>query len=160
MTIKGFKFLTPWGTTEGRSTSDQPCKRGQKEATVYILPRPDQKWGDWMTHPEPPDEPDGEDCGYGTFHIMKLPDARYAPNSWHIWYAEIDVVMGESDQKARGVSIRLRRIRPEVFARMIRLGWCRGAYLTGANLTRADLRGADLTGANLTGAIGYKPNAT
>lgn len=35
MTVKGFKFLTPWGTMEGRSTGDQRYADSQYNMAEY-----------------------------------------------------------------------------------------------------------------------------
>jgi len=152
----GWKFLTPWGSTEGYDTLGIARKRGQTAATYYELPRPGQKWSEWQVHPQP-DAPDGEDCGRGRWHVMKRLDARYAPKSWWPWFAEYRGVIGESEEKAGVSELRLRRVRPEVFWRIARLGHLcganlRGAALRDANLRGANLRGADLRDANLRGA--------
>ena len=149
----GIKFLTPWGTTE-------------QHYTEYALPAPTKKWGAWMEHPAPA-RPDGDDCGPGRYHVMKTLSAQYAPIIWWPWWVEYEEIVGESAEKVGVARLRLRRIRPAVFHRMIRFGWCKDANLTGVNLTGANLRGANLEGANLRGAnltranlygaFGYKP---
>ena len=157
--MKGWKFLDPTGAT-------YPHRRDGTKEMVYLLPRPGQKWGDWMRHPNPA-EPDGRTCGPGRFHIMRRLDALYAPPQWYPWFAEIRGVLGADEVKASGTEIRLRRVPPRVFWRIIRLGWCagndlreaplggadlHGANLSGTDLSDADLRYADLTHANLAGA--------
>jgi hypothetical protein len=144
----GWKFLTPWGTTE-------------QYYTEYPLPAPGKKWGAWLEHPQPA-ATDGNDCGAGRWHVMKRLSAEYAPRNWWPWFAEARGIVGEGAEKFGATAIRLRRVRPAVFARMIRLGWCKGANLyraylrdanlTGANLESANLEGAYLRDANLTGA--------
>ena len=129
----GWKFLTPWGTTE-------------QYYTEYPLPAPGKKWGAWLEHPQPA-ATDGNDCGAGRWHVMKRLSAEYAPRNWWPWFAEARGIVGEGAEKFGATAIRLRRVRPAVFARMIRLGWCKGA-----NLYRAYLRDANLTGANLESA--------
>ena len=158
----GWKFLTPWGTTE-------------QYYTEYPLPAPGKKWGAWLEHPQPA-ATDGNDCGAGRWHVMKRLSAEYAPRNWWPWFAEARGIVGEGAEKFGATAIRLRRVRPAVFARMIRLGWCKGAnlyraylrdanltganlesaYLRDADLTDAYLRDANLTGANLTGADLYR----
>jgi hypothetical protein len=134
--VYGFKFLNALGATEGRDMPGAPHKRGQNPATYYPLPQPGEKWGAMLTHPEP--EFDHADCGSGRFHIMNKLDARYAPANWWPWFARGCGVAGSSDEKTGVVSIQLRRIRPEVFWRMMRLGWCKSANLYGArNLDEA-----------------------
>ena len=134
----GIKFLTPWGTTE-------------QHYTEYTLPQPGEKWGAWMEHPAHA-LPDGNDCGPGRYHVMKALSAQYAPSNWWPWWVEYQSVIGESAEKVGVARLRLRRIRPAVFHRMIRFGWCKDADLTGADLTGANLIRANLTGANLTRA--------
>jgi hypothetical protein len=136
--MNGFKFLTPDGATE---------YDGQR--TIYPLPGPDEKWGPELAHPNPA-EPDGQDCGPGRYHVMKKPTNPYGPRNWWPWYAQSTAAtVGESNDKFSTTALRLRRISPKVWHRIIRLGWCRGADLWDANLRVADLRGADLRGANL-----------
>jgi hypothetical protein len=142
--INGFKFLDPAGSTH----------RNGKE-TVYPLPRPGEKWGPEFIHPDPAD-PDGEDCGPGRWHVMKRPDARYAPNNWWPWYVQsTGTVLGESSEKYSTTALKLRRISPKVWHRIIRLGWCRRSNLYGGNLYWADLKGANLYGADLERANLY-----
>lgn len=132
-----FKFLDASGATyfEGKET-------------VYSLPRPDEKWGPWMEHPTP-SEPDGQACGPGGYHLMLGPNAVYAPNNWWPWWAEGRGVIGSDRKKARFQAVRLRRIAPKVWHRVLRLGWCRGA-----DLSRADLQGANLREANIEAVLG------
>lgn len=138
--VKGFKFLSPLGATEGRDMPGASHKRGQQAATYYPLPLPWEKWGQWLTHPDPVF--DDKDCGPGRFHLMNKLDARYAPKDWWPWFASGRGVTGSSNEKTSVAEVRLRRIRPEVFWRMIRFGWCKGANLYGANLSSADLERA------------------
>ena len=142
----GIKFLTPWGTTE-------------QHYTEYALPQPGEKWGAWMEHPAPA-APDGNDCGPGRYHVMKSMSAQHAPRNWWPWWVQYEKIVGESEEKIGVVRLRLRRIRPATFYRLIRAGWCVGANLRGANLRGACLYNADLTGADLTGAIGIKKEVT
>ena len=116
----------------------------------YPAPKPEAKWSEWMTHPEPANI-DDSNCGPGRYHIMitRGPDASYAPKNWWPWFAQGNRIIGSNNEKAGVTSIRLRRITPKVFWRIIRFGWCMGANLRGANLRWADLRGADLIGADL-----------
>ena len=129
-----FKFLNPSGCTEYEG-----------ESYAYILPRPDQTWGDWMDHPNP-GVFDGRDCGPGGWHLMKTLDAHYGPANWWPWWAEGRGLLGESVKKARYTSVRLRRITPRVFWRMLRPPF---NYGCGADLRYADLRDADLRYADL-----------
>ena len=139
--MNGFKFLDPTGATYYDGVE-----------TVYPLPQPGEKWGAEFVHPNP-GKPDGRDCGPGGWHVMKKPDARYAPDSWWPWYVkDTGVLLGTSPEKFRTTSLCLRRISPKAWHRMIRLGWCQRAYLRGAFLQRAYLRGADLQRAFLQGA--------
>ena len=147
----GWKFLTPWGSTEGRDTPGIAHKRGQTAAADYELPRPAQKWGEWQVHPQP-NAPDGQDCGAGRWLVMKKLDARYAPKGWWPWFAEYRGVIGESEEKAGVSELRLRRVRPQVFWRIARFGRLSGADLSGANLSEAYLSGANLSGAYLSSA--------
>lgn len=154
--VYGWKCLTPYGSTIN-----------DYGETFYVLPKLDQKWGDWMVHPNPA-QFDGNDCGVGRYHIHKKPTFEYATEQagrW-LWYvrARKSNVLGESDEKYGATEIQLRRVSFKAFTRMIRWGWMRGANLYGANLygadlqranlcdadlQRADLRDADLYGANL-----------
>jgi hypothetical protein len=144
--MNGFKFLDASGATHRNGIE-----------TVYPLPAPGEKWGPEFIHPDPA-EPDGNDCGPGRWHVMKKPNARYAPPNWWPWYVRsTGTVLGDSNEKYGTTALQLRRISPRTWHRMIRLGWCSGAeltgsYLYGADLTGANLYGADLYGANLTGA--------
>lgn len=142
--VNGWKFLTPYGATlhDGKTT-------------IYPLPGPDEKWGPWITHPDKRVEADGFDCGPGGYHAMQNIDAQYAPAvSWWIWYVQTYEVylLGQSSEKFRARRIRLRRVLPWVFHRMIRLGWCAGLSLRQASLHNADLHGANLCGTCLRGA--------
>lgn len=139
----GIKALTAYGTTENNLYG----------TTAYILPRPDQKWGDVMQHPTPAD-PDGKDCGAGRYHVWKKLTKEYAPKSrwfWLVRYKPEDIV-GESDTKVSVRALQLRRIDESQFHKLIRRGWARDANLRDANLTGADLRGANLRDANLRDA--------
>lgn len=138
----GFKFLTGAGTTENPNYG----------SFAYFLPQPGEKWGA-PTAPPNPAAPDGVDCGPGRLHVMKTLDAQYAPNGWWVWYARYAsaAVVGESAQKVAVAALQLRRIRPAVLWRALRLGWGKGANLREANLRGANLRGANLREANLWG---------
>ena len=136
----GFKFLNPYGATQYNN-----------EDFLYPLPLPDQKWGEWIEHPDPA-EPDGNDCGPGRLHVMLRLSAQYAPNDWYPWFVEWEGLIGESNEKCGVRRLRLRRITTKAFHKIIRTGYCRGADLTGANLRGADLTGANLRGAYLRGA--------
>lgn len=155
----GWRFLNAAG---GTNPTD-------KEREHYsVLPRPDQRWSDWTEHDNPA-LPDGKDCGPGRLHVMNSADARYAPVGWYPWYCRWrqEDEIGCSAEKTSVRRYQLRRVRPTVWWRTIRLGWWRGANLRGADLSDADLsdaglRGANLScanlsGANLSGAIGYTP---
>ena len=145
----GWRFLNAAG---GTNPTD-------KEREHYsVLPRPDQRWSDWTEHDNPA-LPDGKDCGPGRLHVMNSADARYAPVGWYPWYCRWrqEDEIGCSTEKTSVRRYQLRRVRPTVWWRTIRLGWWRGANLHGANLrranlSRANLSGADLSGANLSGA--------
>jgi len=134
---RGWKFLNQYGATEYEGVE-----------TIDPLPRPDEKWGPWLTHPEPA-EPDGKDCGAGRWHVMKKLSARYAPVGWWPWFCEYRGIIGESKEKVGVRELRLKRVSKRVFWRIIRLGWCCGADLRYANLQGADLRSANLQGADL-----------
>lgn len=150
----GWRFLNAAGGTN-------PANPDYEHYSV--LPRPYEKWSDWTVHPSP-SIPDGCDCGSGRLHVMLSPSADYAPNNWWPWYCRWlpENEIGRSSEKVSVAQYQLRRIRPTVWWRIIRLGWCnrrclRGAHLfwadlRGAYLRRADLRWADLRGAYLTGA--------
>jgi hypothetical protein len=77
--------------------------------------------------------------------------AVYAPRNWHPWHAEIKGVLGISEEKARGVYIRLTEIKPKVWWRYLRR-FGSNADLRYANLSNADLYNADLRYANLRNA--------
>ena len=113
-TERGWKFLNPRGAT---------VREGVEY--VYVLPAQGEKWGAWMRHPEPA-EPDGKACGPGRWHIMRRLDACYAPEAWWVWFAEARGVTGEDGEKFGAIEVRLRRVTPRVFWRMIRWGWCAG----------------------------------
>ena len=133
MTIRrGWKFLNPRGASEWEGV-EYP----------YSLPAPGEKWGAWMRHPEP--------AGPGRLHVMRQLDARYAPEIWSLWFAEARGVVCEDEEKLGATEVRLRRVTPRAFWRIIRWGWCAGANLRRANLQGANLEGADLDGANLEG---------
>ena len=133
---RGWKFLDPTGCTYWDGAEFQ-----------YPLPRPGEKWGPWITAPKTADY-DGDDCGHGRLHIMNRLDARYAPSNWWPWFAEWRGLVGRSNEKTGASAVRLRRVSPRVFARIIRLGWCAGAVVRDANLRGADLSDADLRDAN------------
>ncbi len=137
----GWRFLNSAG---GTNPTD-------KEREHYsVLPRPDQKWSDWTEHSDPA-QPDGKDYGAGRLHVMNRPDARYAPQDWWPWYArwELEDEIGRSNEKTSVSRYQLRRVRPVVWWRTIRLGWWRGAILYRADLREANLREANLREANL-----------
>ena len=130
----GWRFLNGAGGTN-------PANKEREHYSV--LPRPDEKWSDWTRHPAPA-APDGNDCGAGRLHIMCSPSAVYAPTYWNVWYARWlpEHEIGRSSEKVGVSQYQLRRVRPVVWWRMIRLGWLRHAYLSGAYLSGANLRGA------------------
>lgn len=144
----GWRFLNAAGGTNPHSDREH----------YSVLPIPGEKWSGWTEHPNPA-RPDGNDCGAGRLHVMFKPSAKYAPRNWWIWYVrwKKEDEVGRSNEKAGVTRYQLRRVRPVVLHRMIRLGWFAGLYLSGANLCgaylwNADLRGADLRDANLSGA--------
>ena len=137
----GFKFLNPYGATEYDGND-----------FIYPLPAPDQKWSDWVEHPDPV-EPDGNDCGEGRLHVMNTLSAQYAPSNWWPWFCEWEGIIGASEEKVGVRRLRLRRINKRAFWKIIRMGYCSGAYLRGAYLRGANLSGADLSGAYLRGAL-------
>jgi hypothetical protein len=138
----GWKFLDPTGSTyQG------------KNQFRYVLPRPDEKWGEPTFAPNPITEDDGADCGPGRLHLMRRPTNPYAPRNWWPWYAKAEgVVTAGNSKKFGATSVRLRMVSPKVWHRIIRLGWCKGANLRDANLIGANLYGANLRVANLSGA--------
>jgi len=147
MTIRrGWKFLNPRGASEWEGV-EYP----------YSLPAPGEKWGAWMRHPEPA-EMDGKASGPGRLHVMRQLDACYAPEAWWVWFAEARGVVGEDEEKLGATEVRLRRVTPRAFWRIIRWGWCAGANLHRADLYRANLEGANLRMANLEGANLYEAN--
>jgi hypothetical protein len=120
----------------------------------YPAPAPGEKWSGWIEHPHP-GEYDGQACGPGGWHYMRTkgPDARFVSmNQWWPWFVEVENILGEEKIKGRAVRMRLKRVRPRVFWKMIRWGWLRGADLHRADLHEADLRWADLSEADLRGA--------
>ena len=138
----GFKFLDPTGSTyyEG-------------EQFKYNLPHNDQKWSDITYAHNPITKDDGKDCGEGRLHIMRKPTNPYGPRNWWPWYVKSGGVVTQGNEEKFGATqIQLKVITPNVWYRMIRLGWCKGANLSGANLIGANLIGADLSGANLRDA--------
>ena len=138
----GWRFLNAAG---GTNPTD-------KEREHYsVLPRPDQRWSDWTEHDNPA-LPDGKDCGPGRLHVMNSADARYAPVGWYPWYCRWrqEDEIGCSTEKTSVRRYQLRRVRPTVWWRTIRLGWWRGANLRGADLSDAGLSCADLSGADLS----------
>ena len=143
----GWRFLNGAGGTNPKNPHREHYS---------ILPRPGEKWSEWTMHTTP-HAPDGQDCGSGRLHVMLRPDARYAPSGWWIWFVRWlpENELGRSDEKAGVTGYQSRLVRPVVFWRMIRLGWCRGADLSGANLSRADLSGANLSRADLRDANLY-----
>ena len=142
-----FKFLDPTGCTE------YDGKRFQ-----YNLPMRGEKWAR-TDHPTPANVPDGNDCGPGRIHAMKINSSKYAPLNWWPWHlkpAPGSLLVGESKEKCGYTSIVLAAIPPKTWWRFLRrfgLGaYLGGAYLRGADLSRADLSGAYLGGADLRGA--------
>jgi hypothetical protein len=142
MTQYGWKFLDPTGSTY----------QGENQFR-YVLPRPDEKWGEPTFAPNPITEDDGEDCGLGRLHLMRRPTNPYGPRNWWPWYAKASgIVTAGNSKKFGATSVRLRMVRPKVWHRIIRLGWCKCAYLKDADLRNANLIGANLSIANLSGA--------
>ena len=90
----GFKILDPTGATYPQQRRD-----GSREM-VYALPRPEEKWGPWMEHPNPA-EPDGKACGSGGFHVHKRLSWAYAPVRGWPWFAQWRGLIGEDDEKVR-----------------------------------------------------------
>jgi len=135
--VNGWKFLDPTGSTYYEGKQFQ-----------YVLPRPGEKWGGVTYAPDPITEDDSKDCGPGRIHLMKRPTNPYGPRNGWPWYAKAGGIIREgSDEKFWGTSVQLRMVRPAVWHRIIRLGWCSGADLSGADLRSAYLRGADLSNA-------------
>lgn len=133
-----FKFLAA-GATEY-----------QGNIFVYNLPGQDEEWAT-TKHPSAQEWVDGRDCGPNRLHVMRHLDSRYAPLNWWPWWAEpCGTILGESPEKISCTAIKLKRIVPRVFWRMLKLGWARDRVLTRAPLYLADLRGANLSGADLS----------
>ena len=133
-----FKFLDPTGAT---------YYNGKRFA--YNLPNTGEKWAR-TDHPIPC-KPDGEPCGPGRLHLMKVVSAAYAPANWWPWHAKGITCVGEDGEKAAYLSVSLSIITPCVWHRFLRrFGY--SANLSGANLRKANLRKANLYGANLCGA--------
>src|SRR3990167_4596008 len=144
--VNGWKFLTPYGSRDYRGIE-----------TIYPLPQPGEKWGTWFCHPTAANESDGNDCGPNGWHVMKRLESLNAPRNWWPWYVQARGIIGSSDEKMRVQELRLRRLNARLFWKLVRLGYCRGAYLRGANLSgaylgQANLSGAYLGQANLSGA--------
>src|SRR5215207_8257925 len=114
----GWKFLTPFGTTESDNYG----------SFEYNLPQRGQKWSDWTSHPNPRDTMDRSDCGQGRLHLMNQIDAQYAPLNWWIWYARYDRrdLVGQSSEKVGVRKLQLRRVRAKALHKMGCLGWLRG----------------------------------
>jgi len=154
----GFKALDPTGATYPDN------RRDGSGVMLYALPRPDEKWGPWMDHPNPA-EPDGRECGHGRFHIWSSLSLEYGPRNPWPWFVQWEVKIGGDGRKLGVRRLRLRRISPRVLARSLRspfnwgFGAClsniclSGANLYAANLYAANLRDADLSDANLRDAI-------
>ena len=145
-----YKFLDPSGCSSGQG-NPFPYPLRQGNPFPYPLPTPDQTWGPWIEVPTTEEDANGEPCGNG-LHLMKSLNAIYAPLNWWPWAAQGEGMLGEDDKKARFRRVRLRRILPPVFHRMLRLGMGKGADLVKVHLEGTDLRGADLKGANLWGS--------
>lgn len=137
----GWRFLNGAGGTNPNSAAREHYS---------VLPAPNQKWSDWTSHPNPA-QPDGGDCGSGRLHVMNIPSAKYAPAGWYIWYArwKKEDELGRSAEKTGVKRYQLRRVRPAVLCRMIRLGWFANMELDYIVLNSAKLRGANLSGASL-----------
>jgi hypothetical protein len=120
----GWKFLTPWGTTESEHGSFE-----------YNLPQRGEKWSKPTVHPCPA-KPDGKDCGSGRLHVMNKLHASYAPANWWPWFARYEQVVGQSGEKVGVKTLQLRRVASTTFARFVR------RYGAHANLTDATLSGA------------------
>lgn len=149
-TMYGWKILTQLGTTPPNMHTDNH--------TVYNLPNSDEKWGKWMKHPSPQFKKDFSDCGGGGYHILitRSPNSDYAPDNWWPWFAEIRGVIGVGINKARGQEIRLRRIMPDTFYKMVSSGKCNNsrlvrAYLKGIRFHNSRIRDLDLSDANMSG---------
>jgi len=144
----GFKFLDPTGAT-------YPRRRDGSNEMLYALPRPGEKWGPWMIHPNAAVR-DGPSCGPGRYHVMLKLSAVYAPRHWWPWFCQWRGVVGSDSEKVGVTNLRLRRIAPKVLCRALRppFNWGREAILQRADLSGADLREADLSGADLREAIG------
>jgi hypothetical protein len=140
----GFKCLDPTGAT-------YPDRRDGSEEMLYTLPRPGEKWGPWMDHPNP-STADGQACGWGRYHVHLRLSAVYAPHNWWPWFAEWRQPVGADREKVGVLSIRLRRIAPKVLARALRppFNWGHNADLRNADLSNADLGYAKLGCANLS----------
>ena len=138
----GWKFLTPYGTTE---YDDQ--------LFCYNLPLADEKYGAPTSHPDALKTFDTDNnCGPGRLHLMNKLDARYAPKgAWWPWFARYKTpdLVSKSDEKVGVTSLELRRVTKRAFWRMIRLGWCSAANLRDADLRDANLRHANLWDADL-----------
>ncbi len=157
----GFKFLTPWGTTESHGSFE------------YTLPALGQKWSDFTSHPNPRLVDTGDHCGPGRLHVMNFLGAEYAPENYWPWYAryEYNDTVSFCSEKAGVRKLQLRRISAKTLARIIRLGWFKSnahhidlrridlpeadlhnADLSDGDFQYANLRDANLSGANLSGA--------
>jgi hypothetical protein len=133
-------------------------KCGYDEEFYYNAPKYNQDgtWtaGEW-TECKNADRNSYDSCGQG-LHLMKTANPVYVKYTGNAYLAEGREILGQDDEKARYVAIRL--LRPlttaEIFHPKAKLGSAklRGAYLMGADLMGADLRGAYLMGADLMGA--------
>lgn len=141
-----FKFTSPCGET---------CYH--QKHTLYTPGRRTPRLPDF--------ERDGQACGPGRYHLVKIVDARYAPPNWVLWRARGYTMGGQNNKKASfaQVILRPRPITPRVIARFIRMHGApnadlRYANLRNANLRNANLRDANLRNANLYNAILYNAN--
>lgn len=155
--IQGWKMLSPDNATYGRSPEGRENSRNPMEATTSY-PVPDGSgWGPWYDHPNPAKMYDGRECGEGGWHIMTTPsfDALYAPKSWWPWRAEIKGIIGTGADKARGTSIRLKRINYLEFISVLQSGLCEGSDLSGIRLygDQSNLDGLKLRGVRLQDAV-------
>jgi len=128
---RGFKFLTPRGTT----TWDD-------EEVVYPLPAPYEKWGPTLRHSCPAQpEPDVHSaCGPGRFHLMRRLDNKYQKGPWWVWYAKYEKLIAEDEEKLGVDGVRLRHITPRHLFTMARIGMLKNISLQYLYLINADWR--------------------
>ena len=134
----GFKNLDKNGRTH-------PWRRDGSGVMQYELPADGEKWGPRMQHPNPA-EPDGLGCGPSRYHVWRRLYAMYA--GWP-WFVQWRGLIGHDALQVGVRELRLRRIRPEVLHRGLRLGWGKRVRLNWTDLCEADLHGADLRAADL-----------